>query len=165
MMNPRSRLWASILLSAIATPVVVAGFYQVFGASSAELVSLSVIFYAFCMGTVFLLLTLHDLIHSAPSPFKGLFILSATTFFLSIVAALESLQKTPALYLFLAMAVLFFLTTMKSRSLWLKYPTGFGRKTLWHELSRIENAWVVLYVCAFFLFIFLAGHYLGWIPA
>jgi hypothetical protein len=166
MMDPQRRLWSSIILSILATPLVTLGLYHVLEASITELVPLSVISFVLCLGIVFVVLTFHDLLESSSSsPFKGLFILSAATLFLSIVAILESLQKTPALYFFLSTAVLFFLTTVKSRSLWLEYPTGFEGKKLSRELSRTNNAWIALYFCGLFAFLFLGIYYLGWILA
>lgn len=166
MMNLKRRLWSSVILSAIITPFVTATFTHSLEYSMIDVVSFSLAFFLFSTGLLFLVFSWQDMFHfGVPNPFKHMFILSASTLFLSLAATVESLRKGIVLYFSLSMVVLFFLTAIKSRRLWLQYPTGFGGKKMRGELSRINKAWITLYFCGLLSFLFLVVYYLGWYPA
>jgi len=99
-------------------------------------------------------------------PFRDLFILAAATLALSIVAVLESLQNTIALYSFLPFVALFSSMMIRSYYLMLLYQKmGHQQEPKVKELPSIDKIWTVLFICGFFLFLLLAVHFLGWILA
>jgi hypothetical protein len=94
-------------------------------------------------------------------PYKDLFILSSLFLLLVLGASFESLTQGVRILPFLPIDFVDFLMVVRSYQLMLMYPDIKSQPKI-RDLSSPDQILIASTFVCFFVFLFLAGYYLGW---